>query len=96
MAQAKRKILILVLAVLAVGILGTAFFYYTYESYLRLNGDETVTVGLNGVYEEPGAEARSGGEDVSKDVEITGSVDTSSPGNTLSSTDPAISQQSVP
>ena len=80
MAQAKRKILILVLAVLAVGILGTAFFYYTNESYLRLNGDETVTVGLNGVYEEPGAEARSGGEDVSKDVEITGSVDTSSPG----------------
>ena len=80
MAQAKRKILILVLAVLAVGILGTAFFYYTYESYLRLNGDETVTVGLNGVYEEPGAEARSGGEDVSKDVEITGSVDASSPG----------------
>ena len=65
---------------LAVGILGTAFFYYTYESYLRLNGDETVTLGLNGVYEEPGAEARSGGEDVSKDVEITGSVDTSSPG----------------
>lgn len=80
MTQVKRKILILVLAVLAVGILGTAFFYYTYESYLRLNGDETVTVGLNGVYEEPGAEARSGGEDVSKDVEITGSVDTSSTG----------------
>lgn len=80
MTQVKRKILILVLAVLAVGILGTAFFYYTYESYLRLNGDETVTVGLNGVYEEPGAEARSGGEDVSKDVEITGSVDASSPG----------------
>ena len=81
MAQAKRKILILVLAVLAVGILGTVIFYYTYESYLRLNGDETVTVGLNGVYEEQGADARSGGEDVSKDVEITGSVDTSSPGD---------------
>lgn len=80
MTQVKRKILILVLAVLAVGILGTAFFYYTNESYLRLNGDETVTLGLNGVYEEPGAEARSGGEDVSKDVEITGSVDASSPG----------------
>ena len=80
MTQVKRKILILVLAVLAVGILGTAFFYYTNESYLRLNGDETVTLGLNGVYEDPGAEARSGGEDVSKDVEITGSVDASSPG----------------
>ena len=80
MAQVKRKILVLVLAVLALGILGTVIFYYTYESYLRLNGDETITVGLNGVYEEPGAEARSGGEDVSKDVEITGSVDTSSPG----------------
>ncbi len=80
MKTMKSKLLVLVLAVVVAGIAGTAIFYYSSQSYLRLNGDDKVSIGLNGIYEEQGAEARSGGNDVSDSVKISGSIDTTKPG----------------
>lgn len=81
MNNSKRKYIVLILALLAAVILGLVVFYYTNMSYLKLNGDKIVTVGLNGVYDEPGAEAKAGGKDVSDDVKITGEADLSTPGD---------------
>lgn len=71
------------IAALAVVIMGIALFttvYYTMQLSLSLNGQEEMTIGLNGLYEEEGAKARAGGRDASDRVKITGSVDTSTPG----------------
>ena len=71
------------IAALAVVIMGIALFttvYYTMQLSLSLNGPDEMTIGLNGLYEEKGAKACVGGRDASDRVQITGSVDTSTPG----------------
>ena len=77
------KIYKIAIAALAVVIMGIALFttvYYTMQLSLSLNGPEEMTIGLNGLYEEKGAKACVGGRDASDRVQITGSVDTSTPG----------------
>ena len=77
------KIYKIAIAALAVVIMGIALFttvYYTMQLSLSLNGPEEMTIGLNGLYEEKGAKACVGGRDASDRVQITGSIDTSTPG----------------
>ncbi len=77
------KIYKIAIAALAVIIMGIALFttvYYTMQLSLSLNGPDEMTIGLNGLYEEKGAKACVGGRDASDRVQITGSVDTSTPG----------------
>ena len=77
------KIYKIAIAALAVVIMGIALFttvYYTMQLFLSLNGPDEMTIGLNGLYEEKGAKACVGGRDASDRVQITGSVDTSTPG----------------
>ena len=77
------KIYKIAIAALAVVIMGIALFttvYYTMQLSLSLNGPDEMTIGLNGLYEEKGAKACVGGRDASDRVQITGSVDTSTPG----------------
>ncbi|MGN0704321.1 MAG: immunoglobulin-like domain-containing protein [Lentihominibacter sp.] len=77
------KIYKIAIAALAVVIMGIALFttvYYTMQLSLSLNGPEEMTIGLNGLYKEEGAKARTGGRDASDRVQITGHVDTSVPG----------------
>ena len=77
------KIYKISIAALAVVIMGIALFttvYYTMQLSLSLNGPDEMTIGLNGLYEEKGAKACVGGRDASDRVQITGSVDTSTPG----------------
>ncbi len=70
----------LLLAVLALGIMSFAVTFYTTQQSLTLNGPDKIQLGLNGVYEEYGADALIGGKDVSDQVDISGEVDTSTPG----------------
>ena len=68
----------------AVGVFGIAHLaltYYTTNSYLTLNGERSVTVGLNGLYEEKGAKAEIAGLDFSDSVKIKGKVNAARPGN---------------
>ena len=77
------KIYKIAIAALAVVIMGIALFttvYYTMQLSLSLNGPDEMTIGLNGLYEEKGAKACVGGRDASDRVQITGRVDTSTPG----------------
>ena len=76
----KKKKAVVVLAITVMALMCLTVFYYTNEAYLTLAGDKTVSIGLNGVYEEKGVEARISGRDVSDRVKITGKVDTSVPG----------------
>ena len=75
------KTLIMAMAVAAAGIILLTVEYYTSESYMTLNGDKSVSIGLNGLYDDPGVTAVLHGRDVSDNVEITGNVDTSTPGS---------------
>ena len=74
------KITISALAVIIMGIALFTTVYYTMQLSLSLNGQAEMTIGLNGLYEEKGAKARAGGRDASYRVQITGYVDTSTPG----------------
>ena len=77
------KIYKIAIAALAVVIMGIALFttvYYTMQLSLSLNGPDEMTIGLNGLYEEKGAKACVDGRDASDRVQITGSIDTSTPG----------------
>lgn len=76
----KKKKAVVVLTITVIALMCLTVFYYTNEAYLTLAGDKTVSIGLNGVYEEKGVEARISGRDVSDRVKITGKVDTSVPG----------------
>ena len=76
----KKKVAVIALAAAVIALTGLTVFYYTNEAYLTLAGDKTVNIGLNGVYEEKGVEARISGRDVSDRVKITGRVETSVPG----------------
>lgn len=77
----KITVLVAALAVLAMGIALMGMTYYTTQLSLTLEGEKDITIGLNGLYEEAGAKAIVGNKDVSDKVEITGEVDTSTPGN---------------
>lgn len=77
----KTVIPILVIAIAVAGIAGYAVYYYTSDSFMTLTGDSRTTVGLNGIYEDPGVTAYSHGKDVSEEVEVEGKVDTRTPGN---------------
>ena len=54
----RRKILVLILAVLVVAVAGFAILYQAKQSPIKLNGDAEMTISLNGVYDEPGATAK--------------------------------------
>ena len=56
-------------------------YYYSEQTYLVLNGDEQVSVGLRGVYKDPGVTAKSWGRDVSDKAEVTGKPDMGVPGD---------------
>lgn len=73
-------VIVMAFAVGVFGIAHLALTYYTTNSYLILNGGRTVTVGLNGIYEEKGAKAMVAGLDFSDHVKIKGKVDTAEPG----------------
>ena len=80
---APGKNLLLPVALLAVLVFGVGILtihYYTAETYLLLNGEEKVEVGLNGVYEDAGVTAKWMGFDVSDQVEVSSDVDTKEPG----------------
>ena len=55
----QRKILVLILAVLVVAVAGFAILYQAKQSPIKLNGDAEMTISLNGVYDEPGATAKT-------------------------------------
>ena len=74
------KILIMALAVVTLGVTGLTIQYYTSESYMTLNGDSKVTIGLNGLYDDPGVTACLHGMDASDEVVTSGEVDTETPG----------------
>ena len=76
----RRKLLVLILAILVVGVAGFAVLYQAKSSPISLNGDQEMTISLNGVYEEPGATAKIKGKDYSKKIKITSDLDPSKPG----------------
>lgn len=76
----KIALVVMVLAVAVAGIAALTLEYYTNNSFLALNGQRNITVGLNGLYEEPGAKAELAGFDVSDRVKIDGEVDVTKPG----------------
>lgn len=76
----KIKLTVIILAVAAAAIIAAAIVYYTTQHSLALLGDERVTIGLNGVYEDPGVKAKINGRDASDEVKISGKIDTASPG----------------
>ena len=81
--MAKKIGLITLIMFFAVGIAGGALFvitYYTSESYLALNGAEEMTVGLHGLYDDPGVDAVLHGKDATKKVRVEGKVNTNVPG----------------
>ena len=77
----KLGILIVIFALAAAGAVYWAVQYYTHDSYMVLNGDEKVTVGLNAVYDDPGVTAYIDGEDASSQVTTTTNADFSVPGD---------------
>lgn len=81
----RRNPLLPILIVLMVAVTGSiglmALHYYTAETYMVLNGEEHMSVGLNGIFEDPGVTAKKGGRDVSNKVETTAEIDTTTPGD---------------
>ena len=53
--------------------------FITYPA-VSLNGEQFVTISLGDDYEDPGAMASLGSEDITSDIIISGSVDTQNPG----------------
>ncbi|MBQ9015544.1 MAG: DUF5011 domain-containing protein [Firmicutes bacterium] len=79
---ADRRLLIpvIVAGVFVFGIALMGIHYYSEQTYLFLNGEAEMTVGLQGVFEDPGVTAKSWGRDVSDQTEITGGPDLKTPG----------------
>ena len=77
-----RILLLLVLLLIIIVAIPPAFMMMFYsENYsIDLIGDEVMDLGLNSVYEDPGAEAKANGRDSSEDIVVSGNVDTSVPG----------------
>ena len=82
-ARRRRHLAIpaLLLAILTMGIVMVAIHYYTAETYLVLQGDEQITVGKYGLFEDPGVIAKRGGRDISDRVEVESNLDLSTPGD---------------
>lgn len=76
----KVKTLVLIAAALVIAIGAAAVIYQAKNFSLTVNGEADMSIGLNGVYEEQGASAEIKGRDLSSQVKIEGSVDTSKPG----------------
>lgn len=83
--QLKGRGLFAVLIALMVSITGgigiIGLHYYTAETYMTMNGQPEMTVGLYGLFEDPGVTAKRGGRDISNKVEVKSSVDTTEPGD---------------
>ena len=71
-------LMILVVLVFGVGLWG--IWYYTTNSYMALAGDEEVTIGLNGYFDDPGVEAKISGKNVTDRVMVRSNVIPSKPG----------------
>lgn len=68
---------------LGIFILGTSLgilWYYTTNSYMKMAGDEEVTIGLNGYFDDPGVEARISGKNVTDRVKVESDLDETTPG----------------
>ncbi|MBQ9060528.1 MAG: DUF5011 domain-containing protein [Firmicutes bacterium] len=78
-----RKLLIpvIIAGVCVFGIALMTVYYYSEQTYLVLNGEDRVSVGLQGIYEDPGVTAKSWGRDVSDQAEVSGLPDTRTPGD---------------
>ena len=76
----KLVILIVVFAVAVIVALVLTVNHYTHDSYMVLNGEEKTVIGLNGLYDDPGATAVINGKDVSDQIKVTGKPDSSIPG----------------
>ena len=74
-------VLVAIMIVFMGGIGIVAVHYYTDETYMILNGPEHISVGKDGLFEDPGVTAKTWGIDVSDRVEITSDVDASVPGD---------------
>ncbi len=71
---------ILVMGILVLGVGLGILWYYTTNSYMAMAGEENMTIGLNGYYEDPGVEARISGKNVTDKVRVDSNLDTSTPG----------------
>ena len=78
--ERKTVLLIGALAVCIVFIGMLVAYYYEANTYLVLKGEPEMTVGLHGIYEDPGVTAKIGGRDVSDQVQGEPAVDTDTPG----------------
>ena len=78
-SHAKNKFLIIgIILTLLIIIIGS--LYLTLPK-LNLNGKSTVKISYNDKYNELGAKAKQFGKDISKDIKITGKVNTKKVGN---------------
>ncbi|MBQ6401239.1 MAG: DUF5011 domain-containing protein [Firmicutes bacterium] len=80
-----KKDLALFTGIMALGVVILGFglgglWYYTSESYMVMAGEEQVTIGLNGVFDDPGVEAKISGRDVTAKVDVQSDLDVSRPG----------------
>lgn len=73
-------IAVMTLGVMVLGIGLGGLWYYTTKSYMVMAGEPEMTVGLNGLFEDPGVEARISGRDVTDKVDIASKLDTGRPG----------------
>ena len=64
----KKRAGIVILAAVIVLVGAGIFFYYQTQYYLVLNGEKEVELNLCQTYEDPGASAKKGGEDVSDQI----------------------------
>lgn len=71
----KKRAGIVILAAVIVLVGAGIFFYYQTQYYLVLNGEKEVELNLCQTYEDPGASAKKGGEDVSDQIEVRGTLD---------------------
>ena len=76
----KKRAGIVILAAVIVLVGAGIFFYYQTQYYLVLNGEKEVELNLCQTYEDPGASAKKGGEDVSDQIEVRGTIDLQTPG----------------
>ena len=72
---------VMIAGICVFGIALMTIYYYSDQTYLVLNGDEQVSVGLRGVYKDPGVTAKSWGRDVSDKAEVNGMPDMKTPGD---------------
>ena len=79
MSSKKRNAIIIVTCVLLI-IFNSIFVYFLASPSITLNGKKEIVVGINEEYVEVGAYASFLGNDLSKDVKIDGTVDTTKRG----------------